>query len=100
MLDVDLFIRSACADQLEKKTVREILLIELHQRIGTALIAFDQCFPERTFFAAGNHNQAFVMFSQPVVVNLRFVVDMATQVGLRQQHGQILVAIIVSGQDQ
>ncbi len=70
-VEIGLFILSTGTDQLQKIAVREMLFVEGDALFNQRHIAADQADADVTFPAAGEQNQPFLMFHQPVAIDPR-----------------------------
>ena len=97
-VEIGLFILSTGTDQLQKIAVREMLFVEGDALFNQRHIAADQADADVTFPAAGEQNQPFLMFHQPVAIDPRPQGAVAALIGTGNQQGQVLVAGVVRRQ--
>ncbi len=97
-MEIALFILTTGTDQLQKIAVREMLFIESDALFHQRHIAADQADADVTFTAAGEQNQPFLMFHQPVAIDPRPQGAVAALIGTGNQQRQVLVAGVIRRQ--
>ena len=97
-MEIGLFILSTGTDQLQKIAVREMLFVEGDALFNQRHIAADQADADVTFPAAGEQNQPFLMFHQPVAIDPRPQGAVAALIGSGDQQRQVLIASIICRQ--
>ncbi|VGP88477.1 hypothetical protein SB00610_04321 [Klebsiella quasipneumoniae subsp. similipneumoniae] len=97
-MKITLFILTTGADQLQKIAIREMLFIEGDALLNQRHVAADQADADVAFTAAGEQNQPFLMFHQPVAIDPRPQGAVAALIGAGNQQSQVLVAGVIRRQ--
>ena len=96
--DVGLFVGAPGTDQLQIETVGKMVLIEGNAARHHGLIALEQKLADIPLATTGEQYHPRLVFDQPLLIDDRQPLHMATQIALGDELHQILLAIVVHRQ--
>ena len=94
-MKIAFFVLTTGTDQLQIVAIRKMLLIEGETLLYQRHVSADQADANVAFTPAGQQNQPFLMFNQPVAIDPWPQSAIAALIGTRNEQSQVLIAGIV-----